>query len=86
MIIEKADKFTSPSQGPVDVEEMIQHIAEFIDESAQYTHRIVIGTDSQTKRINGEAEIDFVTAVVIHKVGYGARYFWRRERQKRMKP
>jgi len=83
VIIEKADKFTSPSQGPVDVEEMIQHIAEFIDESAQYTHRIVIGTDSQTKRINGEAEIDFVTAVVIHKVGYGARYFWRRERQKR---
>jgi len=35
---------------------------------------IVVGTDSQT--YYGEAE--YVTAIVVHRVGKGGRYFWRR--------
>jgi predicted RNase H-related nuclease YkuK (DUF458 family) len=44
-----------------------------VDESARY--KITIGSDSE-KRKMGNA--DFVTAIVIHRVGNGGRYFYRR--------
>lgn len=77
------DMFTSPTKGILDIEGVINEISNFVDQSSEHSYRIVIGTDSQTKRTNGEAEIDFVTAVVVHRIGYGARYFWKREKQKR---
>ncbi len=83
MIIGTGDVFTSPTKGPLALEGVIDEIALFVGESAEHSYRIVIGTDSQAKRTNGEAEIDFVTAVVVHRIGYGARYFWKREKQKR---
>ena len=41
---------------------------------------MVIGTDSQVKNIDGKGEIDYVTAVVVHRQGKGARYFWKKEK------
>ena len=38
-------------------------------------YKITIGTDSE--RIAGN-QADFVSAVVVHRVGNGGRYFWRR--------
>ncbi|MBI4028827.1 MAG: ribonuclease H-like YkuK family protein [Candidatus Blackburnbacteria bacterium] len=75
--------FVSPTEGLLGVEQMLVHISSFIASAPEAFYRVVIGTDSQTKRINNEAEIDFVTAVVVHKIGHGARYFWRREKQKK---
>lgn len=75
--------FNSPSRGLLSVEGVIDAIAGFMAEGKEDLYRVVIGTDSQAKRLNGQAEIDFVTAVVIHKIGHGARYFWRREKQKK---
>lgn len=75
--------FTSPTYGQMDLDGVVDQIAGFIGQSPDDSYRIVIGTDSQTKRINGDAEIDFVTAVVVHKIGHGARYFWKSEKQKR---
>ena len=73
--------FFSPSQGRLSVSEVVEEIAEFVDEQPENYYRLVIGTDSQTKR-NGEGpEIDFVTAVVIYRKGKGARYFWRKMKQ-----
>ena len=40
-------------------------------------HRVIIGTDSQL----GE-ETCFVTAVVVHREGKGARYYYTRERER----
>ena len=45
------------------------------DQRRQYT--IVIGTDSHQ-----HVKTDFVTAIVIHRVGAGGRYFWVREQVK----
>lgn len=73
--------FTSPTRGTVDVAQLIEELALFIKEEPGSFYRVVIGTDSQAKRINGTAEIDFVTAVVAHRVGKGARYFWRKEKK-----
>jgi hypothetical protein len=43
---------------------------------------LIIGTDSQTRNTNGNAEVDFVTAIIVYRKGKGARYFWRKSRQK----
>lgn len=73
-------RFKSPSKGFLSLKEMTAEIASFVDEEPGSFYRLVIGTDSQTKQINGKAEIDFVTAVVVHRTGRGARYFWRKEK------
>ncbi len=44
-----------------------------VDESSRY--KIIIGSDSDGH--NGSS-VDFATAIVIHRVGNGGRYFWRR--------
>ncbi|MBI3443276.1 ribonuclease H-like YkuK family protein, partial [Candidatus Woesebacteria bacterium] len=51
-------------------------------EEPQRFYRLVIGTDSQARKTNGLTEIDYVTAVVVHRQGKGARYFWKKEKKK----
>lgn len=75
------DKFVSPSKGELNLEEMVEEITMFVSSDPAMHYRLVVGTDSQTKKINGVSEIDFVTAIVIHRIGHGARYFWTKERQ-----
>jgi predicted RNase H-related nuclease YkuK (DUF458 family) len=60
---------------------MISDISDFVDEEAQSFYRLVIGTDSQAKRSNGKSEIDYVTAIVVHRIGKGAKYYWRKEKK-----
>ena len=74
------DSFISPSEGSLSVGKVIKNIAKFVEEEPGSFYRVVIGTDSQAKKINGKSEIDFVTAIIIHRKGRGARYFWRKER------
>ncbi len=45
------------------------------DESRKY--KVIIGTDSQYLE---DKTADFVNAVVIHRIGNGGRYFWKRSR------
>jgi len=72
--------FFSPTMGSLTNDVMIREISEFVDEEPGSFYRLVIGTDSQTKSTNGKAEIDFVTAIVIHRIGRGARYFWKKKK------
>ncbi len=78
--IDKRGKFFSPSKGYMNTAMMVADIADFIDEAPESYYRIIIGSDSQAKHINGVAEIDFVTAVVVHRKGNGGRYYWQKER------
>ncbi len=75
--------FASPSLGILSTPGMIQAISRFVKDEPDEFYRLVIGTDSQIKRINGHSECDFVTAVVIHRIGRGARYFWHKEKVNR---
>ena len=43
------------------------------DATRQY--RVTIGTDSE---LAADKDADFVTAIVVHRIGNGGRYFWRR--------
>lgn len=55
-------------------------IAMFVNQEPESFYRLVIGSDSQIKRTNGDAETHFVTAIVIHRTGHGARYFWKKDK------
>lgn len=74
--------FFSPSKGKMSLSQVVWDIVGFINEEPEETYSVVIGTDSQTRRVQGKTEIDFVTAVVVHRVGTGGRYFYIRDRQR----
>lgn len=57
------------------VKQIVQEIVGFMALDLSCRYKITIGTDSEQA---GGAQADFVTAVVIHRVGNGGRYFWRR--------
>jgi predicted RNase H-related nuclease YkuK (DUF458 family) len=75
--------FVSPTKGALSVSRMIEEIAGFVHEDPSSFYRLVIGTDSQAKKINGVARVDYVTAIVVHRQGRGARYFWKKEKVKK---
>lgn len=73
--------FISPTKGPLSAEMVVEEIVGFIDEAPEKVYRVVIGSDSQTHRVNSHSEVDFVTAVIVHRDGAGARYFWKKHKQ-----
>jgi hypothetical protein len=58
-----------------NLRQVVDEIISFIKNDDKRRYKIVIGTDSEG--YNGSA-VDFVTAIVVHRVGNGGRYFWRR--------
>jgi len=76
------EHFVSPTLGRLPVGKMIKEITKFVKEDEKSFYRLVIGTDSQVRKLNGVAECDYVTAIIIHRKGHGARYFWRKEKVK----
>ncbi len=75
--------FHSPTKGSVTLGKIVDEIAEFIDDDPKSFYSIVIGSDSQIKHNNGIKECDFVTAIIVHRKGYGARYFWNKDKVKK---
>jgi len=73
--------FWSPTKGELTLAQVIDEISSFIDEDKHASYRVVVGTDSQAKRINGMSEIDFVSAIVVHRIGRGGRYFYNKHRE-----
>jgi predicted RNase H-related nuclease YkuK (DUF458 family) len=57
------------------VAEVVREIMNFMHADSSRRYKITIGTDSE---LFGGNKADFVTAVVVHRVGNGGRYFWRR--------
>ena len=76
--------FNSPTCGELTVEGVIDDVSNFVKDEPGSYYRLVIGTDSQTKSTGGKAQIDFVTAVVVHRKGKGARYFWKKEKKNKV--
>jgi hypothetical protein len=59
----------------LNISQVVEEIIRFIKADNKRSYKIIIGTDSE-QLANKYA--DFVTAVVVHRVGNGGRYFWRR--------
>lgn len=78
---EDGDVFNSVTYGELRLEEVIEHIKFFLAEDPEASYSLVVGTDSQ-ERANGDPRkrhIDLITAVVVHRKGFGGRYFWQRK-------
>jgi len=57
------------------IDEVVRAIVDFMTIEPARRYKVTIGTDSELLR---GKKADFVTAVVVHRVGNGGRYFWRR--------
>jgi hypothetical protein len=70
-------KFKDPYGKDMNSKEVIEEIASYMKQGPNYGYKVIIGTDSEAINNN---DADFVTAIVVHRVGNGGRYFWRRIR------
>jgi len=77
--LKQIDIFHSPTHGEITLPEIIKRIIGFVHAEPDYRYRIIIGTDSQKR--NGRT--DFVTALVVHRIGGGGIYFWKKYHQER---
>src|SRR5690625_1470084 len=66
--------FISPSKGALSFDAVFRDMVDYVGEDPDSSYKIIIGTDSQF----GE-ETCFVTAIVVHRAGKGARYYYTRE-------
>lgn len=62
--------FLSPTFGKMTLDEACQSIFDYIQEEPSFRYSIIIGTDS-----DGYGEVDFVTALMVHRIGRGGRCF-----------
>ncbi len=77
-----AEKLFNSSFGiKLNLQGVVKEIFDFIQISPNYHYKVVIGTDS----INNAKDSDFVTAIIVLRVGNGGRYFWRRVKENRFK-
>lgn len=78
--VKQVDTFHSPTHGKLTLPEAIQKITDFAHAKPDYRYRIIIGTDSQTR---GSKAIEFVTALIVHRIGGGGVYFWKKFRREK---
>lgn len=69
--------FTSPSLGPLSLDQVFADINKYITEKPSENYKIIVGTDSMCKN-----HTTFVTAIIIHRQGKGARYYFHKEKEK----
>ncbi|NLI12521.1 MAG: hypothetical protein GX425_07840 [Peptococcaceae bacterium] len=72
--------FTSPSKGKMEFEEMMADIIRYIKGLPTSAYKIIIGSDSMVKN-----ETCFITAIVVHRLGKGARYYYHKKIQRKIK-
>jgi len=73
--------YYNSASGMLTTARVIDEIANFVKEDPGSFYSLIIGSDSQARRLNGKSEISFVSAIIIYRKGKGARYFWRKEKQ-----
>jgi len=68
--------FQNPTVGTLDFDQMIEEVINFINASTQARYSLIVGSDSEQR--NGSSE--FVSVVLVHRVGHFGRYFWHKEK------
>ncbi len=70
------DKLFRTSAGlECTIDNVVRETIGFMQDQPNYDYRVTIGTDSALLE---DKHADFVSAIVVHRVGNGGRYFWRR--------
>ncbi|HHW25991.1 MAG TPA: hypothetical protein GXX23_01475 [Firmicutes bacterium] len=71
--------FVSPTKGPMSFNAMFEDICSFMADDPTAEYKLIVGSDSQARD-----QVCFVTAVVIHRLGKGGRYYYTREHVTKM--
>ena len=71
--------FFNPHDGEMTFAEVISTVIKEMKAHPRDRFEILIGTDSSTS----PNHLDLVSAIVLHKIGRGGRYFWTRRRERR---
>jgi uncharacterized protein len=71
-------EFISPSLGSIRVEDLFHNITTYIEESPSASYKFIIGTDSQTT----QHHTIFITAIIIQRVGKGAKFYYSKLKKK----
>ena len=72
-------EFISPTYGKLSFDRMFQQLVGYMQERPDQRYNLIIGTDS----LLGD-DTCFVTAIVIHRVGHGGRYFYHKFRNRKI--
>src|SRR5437879_13839291 len=71
--------FVSPTHGRLTFERMFRQLVAYMQEQPAERYNLIIGTDS----LLGD-DTCFVTAIIIHRLGHGARYFYHKFRNRKI--
>ncbi|MCY0886011.1 MAG: ribonuclease H-like YkuK family protein [Firmicutes bacterium] len=63
--------FENPTRGRLTFHGMFRELLAYLSEDPEARYKLIVGTDSHTR-----TETLFVTAVVIHRIGHGGRFFF----------
>lgn len=71
--------FYNPHAGGLSFDAVVKAIVNEMHADPDARYALLVGTDSS---VNG-THVDYVSAIVVHKVGKGGRYYWARKREKK---
>lgn len=71
--------FISPTEGAMNFDGMFASMIKFIEDQPQAEYKIIVGSDSQVTD-----RICFVTAVIIHRLGKGGKYYYQRQYHRKL--
>ncbi len=74
-----AQVFHNPSLGEMTFDDVRSTLVESMEAHPKDRFELLIGTDSSTS----SEQLVLVSAIVLHRVGHGGRYFWTTRREKR---
>lgn len=72
--------FHSPTRGPLIYEKMLRDLLDWVAEEPHAKYKLIVGTDSHTR-----SDLCFVTAIIVHRLGRGARFYYRRRHQPKIR-
>ena len=73
--MEMSDLFNSSFGLKLNIQQVVREITRFMKADPKRSYKVIIGTDSE---LSADKSADFVMAIVVHRLGNGGRYFWRR--------
>lgn len=72
--------FQSPTKGQLSYDRMVTDLLDYVAEEPDAKYKLIVGTDSHTR-----TDLCFVTAIIIHRLGKGARFYYRRRHQQKIR-
>jgi hypothetical protein len=70
-------KFNTSYGLQIGIKDVANEIVSFMEQKKNSVYKIIVGSDSE---IYEDKYAEFVTAIVVHRVGNGGRFFWRKEK------